>query len=248
MRLKTVFIFMVFACTQTQGQPTLEQQTTQSQLQQLQHEIEISRIEAETNQIRAQTQIMRLQSEKMNAEGYEGPYAKMLREIRDAQAQKASEDAAARAREEQADALDRASARSANSIFLCVAIALLLSFGFIVARRAKQNEGIMKEEEKFGILVMISAILLSFFSFVISEGWNPRFDALQNLMMTLKIRVLPESNSPYSDALFDIHTKYALLSLMAVATYGFTTYIGITPALRVRSIPSASSVESSKET
>lgn len=248
MRAKPLFLFLVFACTQTQGQPTPEQQTTQSQLQQLQHEIEMSRIEAQTNQIRAQTEIMRLQTGKMNAEESEDPYAKMLREIRNAQAQKATEDAAARVREEQAEVVDRASARSANSIYLSVAIAIPLSFGIIIARRAKRNEGTMKEEEKIGILIMIGALLLSIFSIVISEGWDPRFDALQNLMMTLRIRFLPEGDSLYSDAMIDIHTKHALLGLMAVATYGFTTYIGVTPAWKIRSTPAASPTESTKET
>ena len=88
----------------------------------------------------------------------------------------------------------------------------------------------MKHEEKFGVALMVVALLLALLALSISENWAPRLDALQNLMLTLKIRLLPESDDPYALAMIDVYTKHVLLGLVAVAAYGFTTYLGITPA------------------
>lgn len=231
MRLLALSFFVVFACAHAQGQITPEQQVNQVKLQQLQHEIEMSRIEAQTDRVRMQTELMQLQMERMNAERSNEPRQKTLSEIMgEYQAKKAADEAAAQAEADRADEADRASARSADSIYLSMAVALPLAFGFLIARRTNTSGGTMKHEEKFGILLMIGALLLGLLAIAISENWSPRFDALQNLMMTLKIRLFPESDSPYSSAMIEIHTKHVLLGLIAVAAYGFTTYIGITPA------------------
>jgi hypothetical protein len=227
-RLLVLFIFIVSVCVHAQGQTALEQQATQAKLQQMQHEIEMSRLEAQTDKIRLQTELMRLQMERERAQK---PREKSLSEvIGEYRSQKAAEEAAAQAEAVRAENSDIASARSADMIYLSVAVVLPLAFGFLIARRAKAKGGTMKHEEKFGVLLMIGALLLGLLALSISENWAPRFDALQNLMLTLKIRLFPESSSSYSPAMIDIYTKYVLLGLVAVAAYGFTTYLGITPA------------------
>lgn len=239
MQLWALALFVVFACAQAQGQITPDQQAHQFKLQQLQHEIEMSRIEAQTDRVRVQTELMRLQMERLNDARLTEPREKTLSEIMGGyQAKKAADEAAARAVEDREDEADRASARSADTIYLSVAIALPLAFGFLIARRITINGGTMKHAEKFGILLMIGALLLGLLAIAISENWNPRFDAVQNLMMTLKIRLFPEGDSPYSSAMIDIHTKYVLLGLIAVAAYGFTTYLAITPAWKKGAAPS----------
>lgn len=248
MRLLGLSYFVVFACANAQGQITPEQQANQFKLQQLQHEIEMSRIEAQTDRVRIQTELMQLQMERLSAERSKEPREKTLSEIMgEYKAKKAEDEAAAQAEADRADEADRASARSADSIYLSLAVALPLVFGVLIARRTKIIGGTMKHEEKFGILLMISALLLGLLAIAISESWTPRFDALQNLMMTLKIRLFPEDDSPYSSAMIDIQTKHVLLGLMVVAAYGFTTYLGITPAWKKGSTPADELVESSKE-
>ncbi len=248
MRLLALFFFVMSACVHAQAQITPEQQVNQAKLQQLQHEIEMSRIEAQTDRVRMQTELMQLQMERLNAARSNEPREKTLSEVMgEYQAKKAAEEAAAQAEADRTDEADRASARSADTIYLSVAVALPLAFGFLIARRTKTIGGTMKHEEKFGILLMIGALLLGLLAIAISENWTPRFDALQNLMMTLKIRFFPEGDSPYSSAMIDIHTKHVLLGLVAVAAYGFTTYLGITPAWKKGSAPPDELVESSKE-
>jgi hypothetical protein len=245
MRLLALSFFVMSAYVHAQGSITPEQQANQAKLQQLQHEIEMSRMEAQTDQIRMQTELMRLQNERLNADQ---PREKSLSEIiGEYQAKKAADDAAAQADADRAEEADRASARSADTIYLSMAVALPVAFGFLIARRAKVAGGTMKHDEKFGILLMIGALLLGLMAVAISDNWTPRFDALQNLMMTLKIRLFPDSESPYSSAVIDIYTKHVLLGLIVVAAYGFTTYLGITPAWKKGSSLPVDSGESSKE-
>lgn len=233
MRLLALFFFVLFACVPVRSQTTSERQENRAGLEQLQNEIEMLRIEAETDRVRMQTDRMQIQMERFIADGANEPRQKDINEIlSEYQAEKTAKEAADKAAANQKEETDRAAARSADSIYLSVAIALPLAFGFLIARRAKTNGGNMKHGEKIGILLMISALLLGLLVIVISDNWTPRLDALQNLMMSLRIRLIPESESPYSEAMIDIYTKYVLLGLTALAAYGFTTYLGITPTWR----------------
>ena len=105
----------------------------------------------------------------------------------------------------------------------------------------------MKHAEKFGVMLMIGSLLLGLLAISMSEGWVLSLDAMQNLMLTLKIRIFPESESPNASAMVDVYTKHVLLTLIAIGAYGFTTYLGITPALKKGEVASAVSVEPPKE-
>ena len=248
MRLLALSFFVVSTCAQAQGQIMHEQQVNQATLQQLKHEIEMSRIEAQTDKIRMQTELMQLQMERLKAERTKEPREKSIGEILgEYQAKKAAEAASALAEADREEEADRASARSADTIYFCIAAALPLAFGFFIARRAKIVGGTMKYEEKFGILMIVGALLLGLMAIAISEDWTPRFDVLQNLMMTLRIRLLSEGDSASSPAMIDIQTKHVLLGLMTVAAYGFTTYLGITPAWKKGSPSPDETVESPRE-
>ena len=104
-----------------------------------------------------------------------------------------------------------------------------LGFGLYSANRVKKERKV-KREEKFGILLMIVASLSGLVAIAIADGWVPRFDVVQNLMLTLRFRLLAETDSIYSPATIDFPTKYVILVLIFVVAYGFTTYLSITPA------------------
>jgi hypothetical protein len=247
MRFLALSISLVLACASAQGQltlPTLEQQANEAKIRQMQHEIEMARIQAQTNTIRTQTELMRLPMEQREAERANRPREKTLYEIMgEYQEKKAADAAAAAAESAREEEAARAVARSADTVYLGLAVALPLAFGFLIARRAKAAGGTMKYEEKFGAMLMIASLLLGLLALSISEDWAPRLDAMQNLMLTLKIRMFPESESLYSSAMVDVFTKHVLLGLVTVAAYGFTTYLGITPAWKKGETPPATPAE-----
>ena len=88
----------------------------------------------------------------------------------------------------------------------------------------------MKYEQKFGVMIMVCALLTGVLAVAISEDWNPRFDTLQNILMLLRVKLFPESDTLYGPKMIDVPTKYVLVLLLAIFAYGFTTYLEITPA------------------
>ncbi len=97
----------------------------------------------------------------------------------------------------------------------------------------------MDENQKYGVATMIVSFLLILLALMISDGWNPRLDYLENLMNTLQVHLFQKDTKPYIgfmgihySYLIDIPTKYVVLFFMSTAAYGLTTYLGITPAIR----------------
>jgi len=104
----------------------------------------------------------------------------------------------------------------------------------------------MDDNQKYGVVTVIISFLLILLALMISEGWQPRFDFLENLMNLQKIKLFgymtvnPAAyNSTYGTFtpesheyvyLIDISTKYVVLLFLSTAAYGLTTYLGITPA------------------
>jgi hypothetical protein len=207
---------------------TYQQQADRMQLQRLQQELEISRMQAQTESLRRDTERINAEMRQLDAEAKqskpESIFEIMARKNAAKEAeQKAQEAAAAAEEEKQIEA-----AKSADLAYLCLAIALPLAMSFYLVNKVKKGME-MKREEKFGILLMIFCALAGLGVIAISDGWVPRFDALQNIMLTLRFRLLLEGESIYSSATIDVPTKYILLSLICVSAYGFTTYLGITP-------------------
>jgi len=208
-------------------------------------ELEMARIQAQTERIQMQTELFRLQTAQRAAE-----QDWLLREMsrsettNNYQNSKDAEDAAAQAAADRDEEVARAAVRQADTVYLGLTSTLPLLVGFLIARRARASGGLMKYEEKFGVMLMICALLLGMLAISISENWALRLDAMQNMMVQLKIRILPENDSPFAPAMVDVHTKHVLLALIAVAAYGFTTYLGITPAWKKRLIKPSQSSES----
>ncbi len=134
----------------------------------------------------------------------------------------------------------RSAVRTKNNFYLIV---LLLLMGVFVTHIVKKfnKEKSMDENQKYGVVTMISSFLLTLLALMISEGWEPRMDYLENLMNSLRIELIEIENKNYKPAdllsypyyhLIYWPSKYVVLALLAVGAYGLTTYLGITPAFR----------------
>jgi hypothetical protein len=218
---------------------TNQQQADHFQLQRLQQELEISRMQAQTESMQRDSERIASEIRQMDAESKqskpESPFEMMARYNAQREAERQAQEAANVVEEnKQIEA-----AKSADFAYLCVAIALPLIFGLYLANKVKRGL-VMKHEEKFGVLLIVVAALAGLVAIAISDGWVPRMDALQNIMLTLRFRLLAETDSIYSPATIDFPTKYVLLALISVAAYGFTTYLGITPAWKIAEAPTVS--------
>jgi hypothetical protein len=73
---------------------------------------------------------------------------------------------------------------------------------------------------------------------MISAPWGIQYDFIQSLMAVLRISLFAEEEGcTYSCTyMIDFPTKYAVLVLLTSVTYGFTTYLGITPAYKINSL------------
>lgn len=248
MRLWISIYFFAFIGASALAQDTnqlYQQQADRIQLQRLQQDLEISRIQAQTESMRRDSERMTAEILRMDAESKLNK-PESLREILN----RANEEReAARKAREAADAIEQEkqfdAAKSADRVYLFVIVVLTIFSGVYVAHRARKGGVGMKYEEKFGVVLLIVVALAGLVAIAISDGWDPHMDALQNIMLTLRFRLLAESNSPYSQAEIDLPTKYVLLVLVAMAAYGYTTYLGITPAWK-KEMPATSSTPKSE--
>ena len=130
----------------------------------------------------------------------------------------------------------RSSIRTKNNIYL--GVLLLAIGGFVIYFITRNNkEKPMDENQKYGVVTMIVSFLLILLALMMSIGWLPNMDYLENIMNNLEIylfHVLPRTDfvgtTHYDEALINIPTKYAVLILLSTAAYGLTTYLGITQA------------------
>jgi len=128
--------------------------------------------------------------------------------------------------------MEQSAVRTKNNIYLGIALVFVAGFIAYTIRQSKK-EPIMQENQKFGIATIIGAGLVILFAVVISDDWVYRFDFLQNLMSSLRIKLFVKEER-WNDITYyiDIPTKYVVLTCICAAAYGLTTYLGITPVPR----------------
>ncbi len=199
------------------GSQTDQRQADQAKLQQMQNDLDIARMRAETERMTQAVERMRAESE---AERKTEEFNQLLRQRASEEAKKA-EEAADELREE----INLASVRAYDLTFLALSFVILISLGIFIAKRTK--DGIMKYEQKFGVVLMVCATLLVLLAIMISDGWSTSLDAIQNIQLALRIKLFRVDD--YPPYLIDIPTKYVLVFIAAIVAYGFTTYLGITP-------------------
>lgn len=202
---------------------------------------QFERINRET-QLRSENAQLQREKSQLEFEKYHLEAKKMDAEIASLLAARKQEEAAINAnlkdaakRIEAADEtrsqIEQFEIRQKDQLVLGVMILTITGFLWNVVRKYKK-EACMKYNEKFGIVIVLISGLLILMSLMISVNWGYRLDFMQNLMMALQIQLFPDQEGCYSSCSFAINlpTKYVVLSLLALAAYGFTTYLGITPA------------------
>lgn len=165
--------------------------------------------------------------------------ADVARQEAEERAREAAEQAE-QAAEEVRVAMIRSSVRARNGFYLGGLLLLMAAF-VIYTSKTVRGGGSMDEDQKYGVVTMIVSFLLILLVLMISEGWNPRMDYLENLLNSLHIELieLQKENykpgelmgSPYYHLIY-WPSKYVVLVLLTVGAYGLTTYLGITGALR----------------
>ena len=162
--------------------------------------------------------------------------AKREAEERAREAAEQAEQAAAELR----NAMIRSSVRTRNGFYLGGLLLLMATFVIYTTKNVKGGE-FMDEDQKYGVVTMIFAFLSILLVLMISEGWNPQMDYLENMLNSLHIELIELQNKDYRPGEFFSSpyyhliywpSKYVVLTLLTVGAYGLTTYLGITGALR----------------
>lgn len=216
----------ISALAQTQAEDFSRLQQ-QMQVDQMNHQLRMQQLEIETERIRAATR--RIAEENQRQE--EADKADALRaeqeRKREEAAQKASDEA-----EELRTQIHMAGVRSTDNMYLLVAVAALFAFFAMIIRR-HNKEGVMRYEQKFGVILVVASAVGVMLSLMVSRDWSTQLDVLQNVMLTLRIAFI-EDDGPSSfrqSYMVDIPTKFVLLGFVCVAAYGLLTYLGIVPAV-----------------
>lgn len=130
----------------------------------------------------------------------------------------------------------RSSIKAKNNIYL--GILLLAIGGFVTFSVTKNNQGNpMNANQKYGVILMIVPFLLILLTLMISVGWTPQQDYLENLMNSLEIKLFFKETVKgnifsYDNYYIEISSKYIVLAFISSAAYGLTTYLGITPTYK----------------
>jgi cation transport ATPase len=199
---------------------------------------ELQRGNTELERLRAETERLRMLNEADEVARKQKELADRAEQAAQEQEEAAQEaEEAAQRAEEAAEQMRnhilQAKIKHKNQIFLGIVFLTILIFLCSVIKKYRK-EGYMKDFEKFGIVTVLASGLLILLVLMISEPWVERFDFIQNLMTVLEVHLFRKDElCLYSCEYFiSFPAKYAVLALMALAAYGFTTYLGITPHLK----------------
>ena len=233
---------LIFAATVTfMSTAAVAQKSTQELLREIessnratQFEMEQSRMrwqlmEAETARHHAEAERLRIENKAQEA------VADRAQEIAEraewaAFEQKEAARKAKEAAEELRDEMEQSAVRTKNNIYFGILFVFVAGSTTYIIRKFKKGS-LMQENQKFGISTIIGSGLVILLAIVISDNWVYRFDFLQNLMSSLRIKLLADE-SIYDTYYIDIPTKYVVLTCICAAAYGLTTYLGITPVPR----------------
>lgn len=237
--MNRLFHILLVATVTCMSTAAIAQKSTQELLREIESSNFAAQLEMEQSRLRWQQ--MEAEKARRHAEIDRLRMLNESQEAADRAEQAAAEHAeAARKAEEAAqelrDEIEQSTVRTKNNIYLGVVFIFVAGFTAYVIRQSKM-EPVMQENQKFGIAAIIGASLVILLAVVISENWVYRFDFLQNLMSSLRIKLLANEDG-YDAYYIDIPTKYVVMTCIFAAAYGLTTYLGITPVPRKKPQPS----------
>ena len=236
-------VFVAVTCIGVDAQPVsdLQIQIEQARVRQMQTDAEIARIQAETERMRLATERLRAARTSQETADTIRPVQNWFNTNEPDKAQKAAEEALDAIKNE----MNRAAVKNSNNIFMTVILAFAILFGINISRRIS---GVVQVnyQQRFGVTVMVCAFMMTILAVVISDGWYPNVDVIQNILVSIRIQLLKDADTyPYNGYMIDIPTKYVLLACIAAGAYGYMTFLGVAPAWKrktpdpvVPSIPS----------
>jgi len=203
------------------------------EVERLKNDAEYERMRAES--LRSQAELDRLNAEHERSKSELPSLLEMLEENRKEREKEEAVQKAQAAKDEIENRLLQSEIRHQNQLFLGVMMFIVTVFLWNVVKTYRR-EKLMKDFEKFGVITIVVSVLLILLVLMISDQWVANFDFIQNLMTTLRVKLFntQENCSEWQDCetLIDFPTKYAVLTFLAFASYGFTTYVGITPPFK----------------
>ena len=204
----------------------------QSRLRWQQIEADTARRSAELERLRLETDRLRAWNESQDASDRARAIAERAEQAatKQAEAAKKAEEAA----EDLRDELEQAAVRARNYFYLGVITLSVAGFAYYTANRSRSEES-MKENQKFGVVIVVCSILAMLLAVMVSDDWVYRFDFLHNLMTSLRIKLFAANGCTVlcDSYAVDFPTKYAVMACLCAAAYGFTTYLGITSLPKV---------------
>ncbi|OQW68499.1 MAG: hypothetical protein BVN35_19890 [Proteobacteria bacterium ST_bin11] len=206
----------------------IEASNRSAQLEMEKSRLRLHQMDVEAALQYAEIERLRIKNESEDASIRAEEVAERLEQVALDQAEAAKQ--AGEATEALLDEIEQTAVRTRNHTYLGIFILAIIGFAWHVVRGLK-HEDLMKENQKFGIVTVICSILLMLFVVMISEDWLYRVDFLQNLMTSLKIKLFAEDDctGSYCSYVVNLPTKYVVLACLGSSSYGFTTYLGITP-------------------
>jgi hypothetical protein len=207
----------------------------------LRSQAEFQRGNVELERLRAETERLRMLNEADEAAEKQQELTERAEQV--AQEQEESAKKAEEAAEEMRTHILQTEVKHKNQIFLGFAFLTISIFLWSVVKKFRK-EGFMKDFEKFGIATILASGLLILLVLMMSEPWVVSFDFIQNLMTALRIQLFDDCEGCHK-FLIDFPAKYAVLALLGLASYGFTTYLGITPPLKIKNKDGAEKTQDS---
>jgi len=126
--------------------------------------------------------------------------------------------------------------KSRNGMYFLVTLLFIGGYITYILINSRKDES-MSDDQKYGIATTVISLIMALLAIIISDDWNYNYDFFGNLMTFLDIRLIEYEGSDHLGMsiikyVINIPTKYVILIAISFAAYGFTTYLGITKAIR----------------
>lgn len=232
--LLRLFIFLPLLTVTANADDGMTDLLQKMEQQQQQHQRRMDEIKLESMRLEAATDRLKRHNEDMAALRHEREIAESAEALRQEAAEEAEQILADEAEKVRSQLVQSEIKRSNSTVLTLITVTFSVFVWNLI--KAHKREGVMKDSEKFGVVCILISSLLILLALMLSEPWIERFDLVQNLMVNLHLTLFAENDYCTMDCkyLIDFPTRYVVFALLSTATYGLTTYLGITPATAKR--------------